>query len=288
MIYKTVITPKDLLPNVDNPDVRIVDCRFSLSAPEIKLQEYRLLHIPRSVYAHLERDLSGQVKPGVTGRHPLPEIDQLADFLGRIGVDENVQVVAYDDAGGALAAARLWWLLRWLGHNSVAVLDGGWQAWLEASYPVVCGIEFPPPRKFVPRVRPEMMADSSQVTQIQALRPNLLVDARTPDRYRGENETIDPVAGHIPGARNIPYKDNLDQKGRFLPKERLYNLYRNYEIENQNEGPVFYCGSGVTACLNVLAYLHANLGEARLYPGSWSEWITDSSHPIASGQEPGR
>lgn len=287
MAYTTLITAGELFRDLDHPDLRILDCRFSLADPDARQQAYNIAHIPHSIYVHLERDLSGEVNPGKTGRHPLPEINQLAAFLGRLGIDQKVQVVAYDDAGGSSAAARLWWLLRWLGHDSVAVLDGGWQAWQAAGFPVESGSasELPASRIFTPAPRSELIASLEQVSKAGEDARIVLIDARAPDRYRGENETIDPVAGHIPGAINLPYQVNLDSQGKFHPQDQLRSLFRKYMEGKTGPDKIFYCGSGVTACLDILAYQHAGLGEARLYPGSWSEWITDSGRPVVTGSE---
>ena len=283
MTFTTLISAAELFSGLRDSDLRILDCRFSLAAPDQKMQEYLQAHIPGSLYAHLESDLSGPVIPGKTGRHPLPEIDRISDFLSKIGIDERVQVVAYDDAGGAMAAARLWWLLRWLGHEAAAVLDGGWQAWLEAGYPISSGRESSSTRIFFPKPRAELIADAQEVRRISVQPAAKLVDARSADRFRGENESIDPVAGHIPGARNAPYQNNLDEKGRFRPKDQLRRQYLAFTGDDGFQQAVFYCGSGVTACHNLLAYYHAGLGEARLYPGSWSEWISSDKRLVATG-----
>ncbi len=286
MSFTTLISAADLFSGFRDSDLRIVDCRFSLAATDFKMQEYLQAHIPGSLYAHLDSDLSGPVIPGKTGRHPLPEIDRISSFFSKIGIDERVQVVAYDDAGGAMAAARLWWLLRWLGHEAAAVLDGGWQAWLEAGYPISSGRESSSTRIFIPKPRPELIAEADEVRRITVQSAAELVDARSADRFRGENETIDPVAGHIPGARNAPYQDNLDEKGRFRSKDELRRQYLDLTGADGFRQAVFYCGSGVTACHDLLAYYHAGLGEARLYPGSWSEWITSDKRPVAIGEDP--
>ena len=233
--------------------------------------------------AHLERDLSGPVIRGQTGRHPLPGIEQITQFFSAIGIDRSVQVVAYDDVSGALAAARLWWLLRWLGHREAAILDGGWQAWEKAGYPAASGRERQQRRTFVAQPRKELLIDSAYVSTNLADPSFRLVDARSAERYRGENETIDPVAGHIPGAISAPYQGNLDAEGKFLSKEVLIRHYQAVVGGKQSSPVAFYCGSGVSACLDILAYEYAGLGEARLYAGSWSEWITDPSRPVAAG-----
>ncbi|GIV61135.1 MAG: putative 3-mercaptopyruvate sulfurtransferase [Rhodothermaceae bacterium] len=263
----------------------MVDCRFSLQDPERGRRAYREAHIPGAVYAHLDDDLSGPVVPGRTGRHPWPDPDALAATLSAFGIDETVQVVAYDDAGGAIAA-RLWGLLTWLGHDAVAVLDGGWPAWQRAGYPVRGGEERRPPRRFVPRPRPGLLVTAGDVERVRQDPAWRLLDARAPERFRGEHEPIDPVAGHIPGAVSAPFAGNLDDGGRFLPPETLRARYATLLGEVPPERVVCYCGSGVTANHVRLAMAHAGLGLPRLYPGSWSEWITDPARPVAREAPP--
>ena len=279
-----LITPADLLPHLGDPDWAIFDCRFTLGDEERGERDYQQAHIPGAVYAHVSRDLSGPVVPGQTGRHPLPALDVFVAQLSRWGVDAGVQVVVYDDSGGAMAA-RLWWMLHWLGHPAVAVLDGGWPAWQAAGYPVASGTETRPARVFVPHPRPELALDAAQVEAIRTDPRYRLFDARAADRYRGENETIDPIAGHIPGAVSAPYAANLDSAGRFLPPADLRARFERLLGDVPAEQSVFYCGSGVTAAHNLLALAQVGLGEGRLYAGSWSDWITDPARPIATGDD---
>ena len=281
-MYQTLISAETLKENLDRKDWAVVDCRFWLAEPERGERDYRRAHIPGAVYAHLDRHLSAPVIAGRTGRHPLPEAATFARTLSGWGIGAGVQVVAYDDSDGAIAA-RLWWMLRWLGHNAVAVLDGGWAGWQAKGYPARSGEERRPPRPFTPRPRPELLAS---VAEVEALRTNstaCLLDARNADRYRGENETIDPVAGHIPGAISAPYVENLTAEGHFRPAAELRARFAALLGDTPPQRTVVYCGSGVTAAHNLLAMLHAGLGEARLYAGSWSEWITDPSRPVATG-----
>ncbi len=285
MIHDTVIGIEALRSRLEDPDWVVADCRFDLADPGAGERAYLEAHVAGAIHAHLDRDLSGSIRPGVTGRHPLPEVDRLAETLGSWGIDARVQVVAYDDRGGAFAA-RLWWLLRWLGHDAVAVLDGGWPAWLEAGAPVRSGRERRPPRRFTPRPRPEMVVSAEEAAAIAADPAGRLLDARGADRYRGENETIDPVAGHIPGARSAPFADNLDPEGRFRAPDELR---RHYDTLLEGIPPrqvAAYCGSGVTGAHDLLAMAHAGLDGARLFAGSWSEWITDPARPVATGEEP--
>jgi thiosulfate/3-mercaptopyruvate sulfurtransferase len=222
------------------------------------------------------------VIPGQTSRHPLPSIDSLAQTFSRWGIDEQVQVVVYDDTGGAMAA-RLWWLLRWLGHDAVAVLDGGWPRWQSEGYPARNGVESRASRVFTPRLRPPLLADAAEVLAVRDDPAYCLLDARSADRYRGENEPFDPVAGRIPGAISAPYTENLGPEGCFRPVEELQTWFQNLLGDTPSERTIVYCGSGVTAAHNLLALAHAGLGEGRLYAGSWSEWITDPERPIEVG-----
>jgi thiosulfate/3-mercaptopyruvate sulfurtransferase len=284
MDYTTLITVDALAAHLGQPDWVVVDCRFALSEPERGRQDYLQAHIPGAVYAHLNEDLAGPVVPGQTGRHPLPQPEAVVAKLGHWGIGDGVQVVAYDDTGGAIAAARLWWMLRWLGHDAVAVLDGGWPAWLAAGRPVTSGAEHRPPRPFTPHIRPALLVSAAEVDALRTDAGYRVFDVRTADRYRGENETIDPVAGHIPGAVSAPYGANLDATGHFLPPDALQARLAPLLGDVPAEQSVSYCGSGVTAAHNLLALAHAGLGNGRLYAGSWSEWITDPARPIATGE----
>ena len=259
----------------------VLDCRHELSQPGWGDQVYAQGHIPGAVRAHLDRDLSGPVTLG-TGRHPLPDAAQFAETLGRWGVDSNVQVIAYDQSSGPYAA-RAWWMLRWVGHERVAVLDGGFAAWLEAGLPVSREPGVRAPRPFVARSAARAPLSAAEVQQALAGRAITLVDARGADRFAGENETIDPVAGHVPGAVNRPFTRNVDGRGRFLPPAELRRQWSEALGGEQAQTAVTMCGSGVTACHNLLALEVAGLTGARLYPGSWSEWIRDPARPVARG-----
>lgn len=285
MTYTTLIRCDELAPHVGDPDWAIVDCRFTLGKPERGQADYLEGHIPGSVYAHLDRDLSGPAVPGRTGRHPLPEVATFSAKLSSWGIDDTVQVVALDDSGGSMAA-RLWWMLRWLGHDAVAVLDGGWQAWRHGGYPSRGGEETRAPRAFVARPRDDRVVTVAEVAAHLGDPGFHLVDARAADRYRGENETIDPVAGHIPGAASLPYAGNLDASGRFRSPHELRARFKAALGERHPQSAVFYCGSGVSATHDLLAMAHAGLGDGRLFVGSWSEWITDPDRPVARGAEP--
>lgn len=279
-MFTTLISATDLSKHSHRPDWVIVDCRFSLHDPEKGRSDYREGHIPGAFYAHLDKDLSGAVLPGQTGRHPLPAVDRLTDLFRSWGVGRRTQVVAYDYRSGGIAA-RLWWLLNWLGHEEVAVLDGGWAAWQDGGFAVSGAI--PPTRDghFEPHPDHRLVVEAEQVGAIPDQGKGCLVDSREAVRYLGEEEPIDPVAGHIPGAVNAPFMENVDEEGRFLPAGALRERFLKILSGAQPEESVFYCGSGVTACHNLLAMKYAGLGMARLYPGSWSEWITDPERKVA-------
>jgi thiosulfate/3-mercaptopyruvate sulfurtransferase len=285
MAYRTLISATELAANLGDANWAVIDCRFSLADTEQGRRFYLASHIPGAIYAHMDEDLSGPVTPGKTGRHPLPEPAVLAEKLSAWGVDERVQVVAYDDSGGSMAA-RLWWLLRWLGHDAVAVVDGGWPQWQAAGLPVTPAISSRTPRTFAPRVQDGIVATAEEIMGRLGAPGLALFDARTADRYRGENETIDPVAGHIPGSVSAPYPENLQEDGRFQPAPLLRERFAALLQGASPQEAIFYCGSGVTAAHNVLAVAHAGLGDARLYAGSWSEWITDPNRPVAAGPNP--
>ncbi|MCC7410314.1 MAG: sulfurtransferase [Gammaproteobacteria bacterium] len=278
-MHTTLIDCATLAAALGRPDWVVVDCRFDLAQPEAGRRGYLAGHVPGAVYTHLDHDLSGPRGPA-SGRHPLPSPPALAQTFGRLGIGPGVQVVACD-AGGGLFAGRLWWLLRYMDHAAVAVLDGGWPAWRAAGGSVQTGEVQPVARRF----EGEPQADRV-VTVDQVLAAPLLVDARDPARYRGEHEPLDPVAGHIPGARNRYCRDNLGADGRFLPAATLREHYLQLLGDTPVHEVVFYCGSGVTACHDLLALAHAGLGDARLYAGSWSEWCRDPTRPIAVGPAP--
>ncbi|MCO6488289.1 MAG: sulfurtransferase [Phaeodactylibacter sp.] len=281
-MHSTLISTEDLARNLGHPDWVVVDCRFNLGDTEAGRRAYRNGHIPGARYMHLDEGLSGPIVPGRTGRHPLPNPDVAALRFERLGIGNEVQVVAYDDSGGMIAA-RLWWMLRWLGHDAVAVLDGGWPRWIAEGRAAGTAIPEPQPRAFIPHPRPEFLVDAETVDQIRRQPEFKLVDSRAAERYRGEVEPIDPVAGHIPGALNLPNDENVGADGLFLSDEALQRRFRQALASADAEHTVFYCGSGVSACRNILAYKHAGLGDAKLYPGSWSEWVTDPEREVERG-----
>jgi len=282
MTHTTLVSVDVLAAHLDDPAWRIFDCRHDLTRPKAGAQAYREAHVPNALFLHLDRDLSGP-RTGRNGRHPLPEPAALARTLGRHGVSRDTQVIAYDDSGGGFAA-RLWWLLRWLGHERAAVLDGGLAAWRAAGGPLTDRVPEVAPASFP--IRPGAQAlDAEQVLQ-RLGRPGVtLLDARGAERFRGEREPLDPVAGHIPGARNRPFTDNLTPEDRFKPPAQLREEYDRILGTGAEREVVAYCGSGVSACHNLLALELAGIEGARLYPGSWSEWCSDPSRPIATGTE---
>jgi thiosulfate/3-mercaptopyruvate sulfurtransferase len=286
MASTLLISTEELARSIDDPSWLLVDCSFLLAKPDQAEQDYLQGHIPGAIYAHLDRDLSSPVIPGTTGRHPLPTPEEAARRFGQLGIAPGLQVVAYDNVGGALAAARLWWMLRWLGYASVAVLDGGLSKWQAEHRPLQAGRLTRPPVEFIPHPQPEMFFSAAQVERLRLDPTYRLVDVRTPERYRGETEPIDPVAGHIPGALNISYLDNLTGANTFRSPAELRQIYQELVVKTSPEKVVFYCGSGVTSVHSLLAMQVAGLGEARLYPGSWSEWIAPRTRPVATGAAP--
>jgi thiosulfate/3-mercaptopyruvate sulfurtransferase len=282
-MHTTLISTEQLADHLGDSDWVVVDCRFDLADTEKGRRDYQQGHIPGAIYAHLGDDLSGSVRPGETGRHPLPDVDTLAETFSSWGIDSDVQVVAYDARGGAIAA-RLWWLLRWLGHDAVAVLNGGFPRWVAESRPVTAAIITLQPREFQPDVRPEMLATAADVLAHFGDTSYRLVDSRAPERYRGEEEPLDPVAGHIPGALSYHFARNLQADETFELKPILRGRFRALLDDVPAERTIFYCGSGVTAAHNVLALAYAGLGMAQLYAGSWSHWITDPERPIVQGE----
>jgi thiosulfate/3-mercaptopyruvate sulfurtransferase len=278
--YDTLVSVDTCMRHRVAPDWRLVDCRFDLADKHRCEAAYRESHIPGAYYAHLEEDLSGVVHPD-SGRHPLPDWRDFALRLARWGIDRNTQVIAYDQGNGAFAA-RLWWLLRAIGHNRVAVLDGGWTAWRAAGGPVDRSV--PAAGSIAVEAAPDGdWVTTPQVEQNLRDRTFVLIDARSARRFAGLEEPIDPVAGHIPGARNFPFEQNLDGKGLFLGQTELRSRWLAFLQGCQPGDIVHMCGSGVTACHSLLAMEHAGLAGSRLYVGSWSEWIRNPERPVETG-----
>jgi thiosulfate/3-mercaptopyruvate sulfurtransferase len=279
-LHTTLITTAQLAGNLSDPAWLVADCRFELGKPDAGREAWRAGHIPGAIHVDLERDLSAPVT-ATTGRHPLPPIGDFSATLSRIGVKESTQVICYDGGSGAYAA-RLWWMLRYVGHERVAVLDGGFAAWIGEGRPVSTEAATRPPSRFVARPRPEMLVDAAGVAAALA-RGQRLVDVRGAERFAGAVEPLDSVAGHVPGAINLPYLENLDGRGRFLPPAALARRWRETTGSAAGHDAICMCGSGVTACQQLLALEAAGITGARLYAGSWSEWIRDPARPVARG-----
>jgi thiosulfate/3-mercaptopyruvate sulfurtransferase len=290
MVFKTLIDAGSLQKLLGGPRLAVVDCRFDLMNPGAGREAYLRGHIPGARHADLNHDLSAPIGPD-TGRHPLPAPEVFADRLGRLGIGNDSQVVAYDAVNGSFAA-RLWWMLRWLGHDRVAVLDGGFKAWTDMGGTVESGQPAAAAERFRPRTGADAAFGAPATLTSAELEQELhgggimLVDARAPERYAGEVEPIDAVAGHIPGAVNHPFSDNLDADGHFLPAALLERRWRERLAGEPPENVIAMCGSGVTACHNLLSLEVAGLTGGKLYPGSWSEWIRDPRRPVARGNKP--
>ena len=283
MRYETIIDRETACGHRDDPEWVFVDCRFVIREPDRGQREYAQAHISKAVYAHLDRDLSGPIISGRTGRHPLPEPAQLVRTLSSWGIGAKTQVVAYDESTGAMAAARLWWLLKWAGHDAVAVLDGGFNSWCAAGLACSTGVETNHAQSFEPKFRLKLAIEADEILKVLADPAWVVLDARAADRYRGIGETMDPVAGHIKGAFSAPYALNLTEEGTFKTARALAEMFDAAMRGREAAHTVAYCGSGVTAAHTILACAHAGKGMPRLYAGSWSEWIIDPARPIVGG-----
>jgi thiosulfate/3-mercaptopyruvate sulfurtransferase len=281
MEFQTLIDVESLQKLMGDPRLAIVDCRFDLTHPDAGRHEFLAAHLPGARYADLNLDLSAPIGPE-TGRHPLPAPEKFAAWLGTIGIGNGSQVIAYDEANGSMAA-RLWWLLRWAGHRAVAILDGGFKAWTAQGGALESVETTPRQERFTPRIDDQAVLSTAE-TEREVRRPAvLLVDARARERYAGLVEPIDTVAGHVPGAANHPFTESLDARGRFLPAAELKRRWHERLAGRDAKNLVAMCGSGVTACHNLLSLEVAGLAGGRLYAGSWSEWIRDPRRPIARG-----
>ena len=279
-MHKTLVSPSTLAQHVNDPSWVIVDCRFDLTDAANGETLYRAGHIPGARYAHLDRDLSGP-KTGTNGRHPLPEPDVMCHTFGELGIGPHVQVVAYD-ADSGMYAGRLWWMLRWMGHGAVAVLDGGLARWQRDGHPVRGGVEVTTATRFKGAPRPGWRLTVDEVANGLQDPARLLVDSRTAERYRGIGETLDKVGGHIPGAANYCFQQNLTADKTFKSPTELKAQWAPILEGRDPNDVVVYCGSGVTACHNLLALEHAGIHGVRIFPGSWSEWSADPSRPVAT------
>ena len=279
-MYISLISPQVVNENIEDPNWRFFDCRFVLTEPEKKQAEFLEGHLPGAMYAHLNHDLASPPILGKTGRHPLPKIEDLTKTFSEWGINPSNQVVIYDDTGG-IYAARLWWMLRWLGHNAVAVMDGGWTRWVKEERPVSADIFLPETVKFCVSLQEHLSVSAEDVLNYIDNPEVRVFDARSRERFCGENETLDPVAGHIPSAVSSPFDGNLDSDGNWKSKPALRKMYLELLNGLSADQTVTYCGSGITACHNILSMFYAELGDSRLYPGSWSDWITIPERPIA-------
>ena len=278
MAFRTLIGTEQLAAHLADSQWITVDCRFQLSDTAWGESEYLISHIPGAVYAHLNKDLSAPLTD-TNGRHPLPDPATLVQTLIRLGIGDGMQVVAYDQDNG-MFASRLWWLLRWLGHEDVAVLDGGFGKWTAEARSVTSDKDVRPARALTGRLRSAMACDAAEVAALMGRTDALLLDARAPERYRGDIEPIDRVPGHIPGARNYHFMENVDAQGVFRPVEQLRAQLTAAIGGVAPDRVVCYCGSGVTACQNLLAMEVAGLSGGKLYGGSWSEWSSDPTRPV--------
>jgi thiosulfate/3-mercaptopyruvate sulfurtransferase len=279
-MHTTLVDVATLAAHLDDPSWLIVDCRFDLAKPAAGEAAYDAAHVPGAVYAHLDRDLSSPITPK-TGRHPLPSPADFAATLSRWGVTPATQVIAYD-ADNGMYAARLWWLLRWVGHEAVAVLDGGFKAWTSANQPTSTQPGQRPATSFVAQPNRALWVDADEVARAVADPSWRVLDARAPERYRGEVEPLDTVAGHVPGAANHPFATDLTADGRFAAKAELRARFDASQAGVADERTIAMCGSGVTACHLLLAMETAGKRGAKLYAGSWSEWIRDPARPVAT------
>ena len=279
----SVISSEQLRGVLEDPAVRVVDCRYYLKDPELGRTEYSASHIPGAVYAHLDEDLSSEIIPGVTGRHPLPSVDSFVGKLESWGISNDNLVVVYDQSHSAIAA-RLWWMLKWLGHDRVGVLDGGWQQWQSCGYEVEHRHVNYTPTKFEVKLRNWMVIDADEAHKMALDVDQMLIDSRGHSRYLGHHEPIDPVAGHIPGAVNLPFIGNVNDEMMWKSLDEVRDRFIRIGAE-VGSNTAFYCGSGVTACQNILAMERIGFGLAKLYPGSWSHWITEEDRPVATDSQ---
>lgn len=292
-MMESIVSVEWLAERLGRDDVVIADCRFELADPAAGRRAYEHDHIPAAVFFDLDKDLSRSPRRS-GGRHPLPPMDEFTARLGAAGIDDTVMVICYDDSNGGMAA-RLWWMLRYAGHERVALLDGGYAAWLAAGKPVTRDRTAPVAREFVPRLQHHMVATMEEVREMSTTGRGIIIDSRAPERYRGEIEPLDPVAGHIPGAVNMPWEANVNEHGVFLEPDKLADRFgwvqgpahRTERRDDVTDAIVVHCGSGVTGCVNVLALERAGVRGAKLYVGGWSDWCSQPDNPVAIGDESG-
>jgi len=280
MGYTTLITAGQLHEILGDPDTVALDARFTLDDEGWGRRAYAEGHIPGAQQADLAEHMAGPIVPGVTGRRPFPDPEDFGRQLGEWGIDQNAQVVAYDAEGGLMAASRLWLMLRWLGHDRVAVLDGGLMAWVSAGGALTAGVETRQARTFTPRLRPELLVEVDEVDVARMRSQTCVFDSRGAEGYHGGGVYHDPVRGHIAGAGLADRAETMTADGHLRPASELRSHYLGLIGDQPATDVIFYCGSGVTAAQNVLAMTHAGLPGARMYVGSWSEWITDPARPV--------
>lgn len=279
--YLTLITPDQLRAHLNDKDWLIVDCTFYLPDPDQGYLEYLGGHIPNAIYAHLNRDLSGRISP-TTGRHPLPKSEDFIELLQKWGLRQEMQVVAYDSSGGTMAAARLWWLLKYYGFSRVAILDGGYINWSRLEYPVSIDMPLLKSSKLNLTPNESLIIDARSISRLKHQHACKILDARARNRYLGLEEVIDPIGGHIPSALSLPVTDFLDEDLMFRPKSEIKAKMKQLLGDTPAENSIYYCGSGVTAALGVFSMVYAGFPMGKLYPGSWSEWIKQSWVQIAA------
>ena len=279
MSYKTIISAKNLIENINNPNYRLFDCRCDIKDTSYGLEAYNEGHIPGAIFVDIDNDLASEKTP-TSGRHPLPNIEVIVNKLSKWGVSGDTQAVIYDDAGGAFAS-RMWWIMRWLGHDNVAVLDGGIGSFISMGHKLTSDHSQIVPSNFVPSASDEMHVDVEEVENVQYQLDRILIDARSKERYLGIKDPVDNIYGHVPGAISSPLGLNLDKNGFFRSSEELKLHFSKLLGEIKPENVISMCGSGITACHNLLAMEIAGFKGAKLYVGSWSEWITNPSRPIA-------
>jgi thiosulfate/3-mercaptopyruvate sulfurtransferase len=276
--HTTLISTDALTSHLDDASWRIADCRYNLKDEDWGRAQYLAGHIAGAAFVNLAHDLAGS-RTGTNGRHPLPSPATMAATFGRLGIDAGTQVVAYDQDAGPYAS-RLWWMLRYMGHDAVAVLDGGWARWIREGRPTRSGEEQRPPAAFTPRIRKQMHVTVDKVAKSIGDPGVLFVDARSPERFEGQPDPLDDVSGHIPGARNRFYKSNVAEDGTMRPADAIRADFMRILDDHSADQVVMYCGSGITACQNLLAMEHAGLHGAKLFAGSWSEWESDPKRPV--------
>lgn len=287
MSFTTFITPTEAFDHLTDSSYLFIDCSYALSASggasDWGQTAFNNGHIPGALYADLHHDLSGEIRQGISGRHPLPQKEDLVRFFSASGIDDSTQVIVYDAGAGFMAAARLWWLLKWAGHDKVAVLAGGTKAWSEQGFPLTTTITTPTAKTFIPHFNDELLASADEVLALleNGNEHSCLIDSRAADRYAGQNETIDPVAGHIPTAISKPFNSQINQQG-VVPDPAI--LQQHFADDFKKEQVIFYCGSGVTAAFNILLAVHAGFPFPKLYAGSWSEWIANAERPVVQGE----